>query len=226
MLRRAPGAVRSGGALRPRASSLAPRDGYDALPGSRLPAIPMDLPVLHAFARELAASERLRAFVAQPADARVSEPLLPLFLAALFVSRGGPLVCLFPDDRDARDAAEAAGWFLGDASVGLFASRGVRWETGLRPPPHLVGERARALEVLTAGGLVCASAIGIAEGLPPPGARAGTIRARTGEEPGAAGLTERFALAGYERVDRVEERGQFALRGGIVDVFPATGREP
>ena len=186
----------------------------------------MDLPVLHAFARELAASERLRAFVAQPADARVSEPLLPLFLAALLVSRGGPLVCLFPDDRDARDAAEAAGWFLGDASVGLFASRGVRWETGLRPPPHLVGERARALEVLTAGGLVCASAIGIAEGLPPPAARAGTIRARTGEEPGAAGLAERLALAGYERVDRVEERGQFALRGGIVDVFPATGREP
>ena len=186
----------------------------------------MDLPVLHAFARELAASERLRAFVAQPADARVSEPLLPLFLAALFVSRGGPLVCLFPDDRDARDAAEAAGWFLGDASVGLFASRGVRWETGLRPPPHLVGERARALEVLAAGGLVCASAIGIAEGLPPPAARAGTIRARTGEEPGAAGLAERLALAGYERVDRVEERGQFALRGGIVDVFPATGREP
>ena len=28
--------------------------------------------------------------------------------------------------------------------------------------------------------------------------------------------------AGYERVDQVEERGQFALRGGLLDVFPAT----
>ncbi len=28
--------------------------------------------------------------------------------------------------------------------------------------------------------------------------------------------------AGYERVDQVEERGQFAIRGGILDVFPAT----
>jgi len=197
-----------------------------ASPGSRLPAAVMDLPVLHAFARELAASERLRAFVRRPADARVSEPLLALFLAALHVARGGPLVCLFPDDRDARDAAEASGWFLGEASVGLFASRGVRWKTGLRPPPHLVGERARALEVRAAGGLVCASAIGIAEGLPPSGARPETLRVRAGDEPGADGLAERLALAGYERIDRVEDRGQFAVRGGLVDVFPATGREP
>ena len=31
---------------------------------------------------------------------------------------------------------------------------------------------------------------------------------------------------GYLRVDRVEERGQLAVRGGIVDVFPTTGRDP
>ncbi len=28
--------------------------------------------------------------------------------------------------------------------------------------------------------------------------------------------------AGYERVDQVQERGQFAMRGGLLDVFPAT----
>ena len=33
-------------------------------------------------------------------------------------------------------------------------------------------------------------------------------------------------LAGYERVERVEERGQIAVRGGLVDIFPSTGREP
>ena len=47
-----------------------------------------------------------------------------------------------------------------------------------------------------------------------------------GAEPGLEGLAEALALAGYERVDRAEERGQFAVRGGIVDVFPTTGREP
>ena len=31
-----------------------------------------------------------------------------------------------------------------------------------------------------------------------------------------------LVAAGYERVDQVEDRGQFAVRGGLLDVFPAT----
>jgi transcription-repair coupling factor (superfamily II helicase) len=185
-----------------------------------------ETPVLRPLADELAASERLCAFVESPGRARVSEPILPLFLAALWLAREGPLVCLLPDDADARDAAESAAWFLGEEHVGLLASRGVRWETGLEPPPHLVGERARALEVLAAGGVVCASALGVADRMPPLDARPQTLFLQVGGEPGSDGLAERLALAGYRRVDRVEERGQFAVRGGIVDVFPSTGREP
>ena len=183
-------------------------------------------PALAPLARLLAQGERLREFVERPADARVSEPLLPLFLAALHEARGGPLVCVLPDDAQARDAAEGAGWYLGEERVGLFASRGVRWGSGLEPPPHLVGERARALEVLAAGGLVCASALGAAEGVAPEGARPEPIALGIGDEPGVDGLAERLALAGYERVPQAEERGQFAVRGGIVDIFPSTGREP
>src|SRR5919201_892327 len=102
----------------------------------------------------------------------------------------------------------------------------VRGGSGLGPPPHLVGERARALDVLARGGLVCASAAALAEGVPPPDARPAPIEIEQGEEPGIDLLAEGFALAGYERVERVEERGQFAVRGGLVDVFPTTGREP
>ena len=183
-------------------------------------------PALAPLARSFAQGERLREFVERPADARVSEPLLPLFLAALHEARGGPLVCVLPDDAQARDAAEGAGWYLGEERVGLFASRGVRWGSGLEPPPHLVGERARALEVLAAGGLVCASALGAAEGVAPEEARPEPIALGIGDEPGVDGLAERLALAGYERVPQAEERGQFAVRGGIVDIFPSTGREP
>jgi transcription-repair coupling factor (superfamily II helicase) len=186
----------------------------------------MDQPALHVLARRFAESERLRAFVADPQAARVSEPLLPLFLAAVWLEREGALVCVLPDDAEARDTAEAASWFLGEENVGLLASRGVRWESGLEPPPHLVGERARALEVLAAGGLVCASALGAAEGVPPPGARPDAIRLAVGDSPGVEDLAERLALAGYERVEQAQERGQFAVRGGIVDIFPSTGREP
>jgi transcription-repair coupling factor (superfamily II helicase) len=186
----------------------------------------MDRPALNVIARRFAESEPLHAFVEQPQPARVSEPLLPLFLAAVCLELGGPLVVVLPDDSEVRDVAEAVGWFLGEDKVGLFASRGVRWGSGLEPPPHLVGERARALEVLAAGGLVCASALGAAEGIPPVEARAETVRIALGESPGVEGLTERLALAGYERVEQAQGRGQFAVRGGILDIFPSTGREP
>jgi transcription-repair coupling factor (superfamily II helicase) len=187
----------------------------------------MDRPVLHSFVRELLALERLQAFAAAlPARARVSEPVLPLLLATLHEQLDRGLVVLLPEDADARDAAEAAGWFLGTENVALLPSRGVRWGSGLEPPPHLVGERARALDVLAAGGLVCASAAALAEGVPPASSRPGPVRLEVGSEPGLEGLAEALALAGYERVDRAEERGQFAVRGGLIDVFPTTGREP
>jgi transcription-repair coupling factor (superfamily II helicase) len=184
-------------------------------------------PVLHPLVEELLADERLAAYAAAlPAAARVSEPALPLVLSALHEHLGRALVVLVPEDADARDAAEATRWLLGADRVALLPSRGVRLGSGLEPPPHLVGERARALDVLAAGGLVCASATAIAEPLPPPEARPEPIVLDRTAAPGLDALAEQLALAGYERVDRVQERGQFAVRGGLVDVFPTTGRDP
>src|SRR6478752_7003835 len=103
----------------------------------------MDRPVLHTFVRELADDGRLAEFAeALPTRARVSEAALPVVLAALHERLERPLVCLLAEDADARDAAEAAAWFLGDEAVGFLPGRGVRWESGLEAPPHLVGERA------------------------------------------------------------------------------------
>ena len=187
----------------------------------------MDPTPLRPLVAELAASERFGAYVdALPAPARVSEPALPLVLAALYESVGRPLVVLLPEDEHARDAAEAVGWYVDPERIGLFPSRGVRWESGLEPPAHLVGERARALDVLEAGGVAFASARALAEGLPPVEARPEAIRLEPGTEIDFDELVESLALAGYERVERVEERGQIAVRGGLIDVFPSTGREP
>src|SRR5436190_1886266 len=147
-----------------------PRD-YDDGAEPRVPSFVMDLtettrPVLHPLVEELLGDERLVAYAeALPAPARVSEPALPLLLAALHEHLGRALVVLLPEDADARDAAEAARWLVGEERVALLPSRGVRFGSGLQPPPHPVRERARALDVLAAGGLVCASATAIAEAL-------------------------------------------------------------
>jgi hypothetical protein len=112
-------------------------------------------PVLFALVRELLESDRLEEFAeALPTRARVSEPALPLLVAALHERLDRALTVLVPEDADARDLAEAAGWFVGAERVALLPSRGVRWDSGLTPPAHLVGERARGLDVLGRGGLV------------------------------------------------------------------------
>ena len=175
----------------------------------------------------LASSERFLAFAGDfPANARVSEPALPLVLAALHRELARPLVCLLAEDEEARDVAEAVGWYGDPDRVALLPSRGVRVGSGLEPPAHLVGERARALDVLDEGGLVCVSARALAEGAPPATDRPEIVRLSKAGAAALDELVESLALAGYERVERVEDRGQIAVRGGLVDVFPSTGREP
>src|SRR5919206_530901 len=179
----------------------------------------MDRPILNAFVRELLEHDRLHAFAeALPTRARVSEPALPLLVAALHERLRRPLAILVPEAADARDLAGGAGWFVGEGRVALLPSRGVHWGSGLEPPPHLVGERARALDVLAAGGLVCASATALAEGMPPPAVRPAPIRLR--DIAAHAELAEELALIGYERVERVA-----FVRAGqrVVVAFPHRG---
>ena len=52
------------------------------------------------------------------------------------------------------------------------------------------------------------------------------VAARTGDEVELDELVERLAAAAYTRTDLVEKRGEFAVRGGIVDVFPPTEEHP
>src|SRR5205823_4154356 len=62
--------------------------------------------------------------------------------------------------------------------------------------------------------------------LPPAETRPAPIELKAGADTGVDGLAEELALAGFARVERVDDRGQFAVRGGLIDVFPTTGREP
>jgi transcription-repair coupling factor (superfamily II helicase) len=162
--------------------------------------------------------------------ARVSEPILPAVVAALWHSREGldprALAVVCDDDDAARALAESAAAFLPPDTAAFLPSRGVGWGSGLDPAPHLVGERHRALDALARGGLVAVSADALIERVDPPGRRPAPVELRLGEELPFDDLVSSLADAGYERADSVEERGQFSVRGGLVDVFPTTGREP
>lgn len=67
-----------------------------------------------------------------------------------------------------------------------------------------------------------ASAIALAESVPDASLRPAGFRLTVGEEHDPSQVAADLVAAGYERVDQVQERGQFAVRGGILDVFSAT----
>jgi transcription-repair coupling factor (superfamily II helicase) len=169
-------------------------------------------------------------FAGGVARARVSEPLLPALAAALWRARERErpraLVVLVSDDDAARGLIETAAAFLPGAPAAYLPSRGVSYGSGLAPAPHLVGERFRALAALRAGGLVAVSADALVERVPAPSDRPAPVELAAGAEIDLDALAAALAGAGYERVPTVEERGQFSVRGGLVDVFTTTGREP
>jgi transcription-repair coupling factor (superfamily II helicase) len=161
-----------------------------------------------------------------------------------------PTLVVVGDDRAARDlAADLRAW-LEPRRVRYYPSRGVAYESHLAPPPHLVGLRVAALDALLAapeggapgGGaqgegargnrppgegsaappVVVVSAVALSEKVPDPALRPHSFKLRVGELLDLEECAAELVAAGYERVDQVQERGQFALRGGLLDVFGAT----
>jgi transcription-repair coupling factor (superfamily II helicase) len=70
--------------------------------------------------------------------------------------------------------------------------------------------------------VVVVSAVALSEKVPDPALRPRSFSLRTGALLDLHECAGELAAAGYERVDQVEERGQFAMRGEILDIFPAT----
>jgi transcription-repair coupling factor (superfamily II helicase) len=187
---------------------------------------------------EIAAeSERLHALAGrvrdaasggEPLDVRASSMLRPLLLASLLEDdrglAGRPALLVSPDDRSGRDLAADLRAYLAPRRVRFYPSRGTGYASHVTPPPHLVGLRIDALEALRGeeDAIVVASATALAEAVPDASLRPAGFSLELGAEIDLDQVTRDLVGAGYARVEQVEERGQFALRGGILDVFPAT----
>jgi transcription-repair coupling factor (superfamily II helicase) len=157
----------------------------------------------------------------------VSQSLRPYLIAAL-VDRdpSRPVVVVAGDDRAARDLAAGLKTWLEPRTVRYYPTRGVNYESHLAPPPHLVGLRIAALDALLepseVAPVVVVSAVALSEKVPDPEMRPRGFELRVGELLDLDETALDLVAAGYERVDQVEDRGQFAIRGGLLDVFPAT----
>ena len=173
----------------------------------------------------------------QGGRAFVSQSLRPYLLGALLDrDQATPAIVVAGDDRAARDLAAGLKTWLEPRTVRYYPSRGVTYESHLAPPPHLVGLRIAALDALLesegdAGGsggggdtapVVVVSAVALSEKVPDPTLRPHGFTLRQGDLLDLDETARDLVAAGYERVDQVEDRGQFAIRGGLLDLFPAT----
>ena len=133
----------------------------------------MALRQLLTYAHQDSAVTALAEAAANGGDAQrafVSSSLRPYLLAALLDAEPDrPALVVAGDDRAARDLAGDLRAFLHPRPVKLYPARGVRYESHLAPPPHLVGLRVAALDSLLGeqregcASVVVASAAALAE---------------------------------------------------------------
>jgi len=148
-----------------------------------------------------------------------------------------PVLVVTATSREAEDLVDALRSLLPPESVAGYPS----WETlpheRLSPRSDTVGRRLAVLRrlvhparngdpgtgplhvvVAPVRSVLQPQVAGLADLVP--------VRVRTGDELALDDLVERLVAAAYTRVDLVERRGEFAVRGGIVDVFPPTAEHP
>src|SRR4051794_9147682 len=148
----------------------------------------------------------------------------PLAVAALAAQR--PVLVVTATTREADDLVAALGTVMDPATVAVYPS----WETlpheRLSPRADTVGRRLavpRRLRHPADGGPVSVVVAPVRSVLQPQAKGLGDlepIRLQPGDYTDLDQTVERLVDLAYSRVEMVERRGEFAVRGGILDVFP------
>ncbi|MGA5563191.1 transcription-repair coupling factor [Streptomyces platensis] len=163
----------------------------------------------------------------------------PFTIAALARQAGRPVLAVTATGREAEDLAAALRSLMPageDNSVVEFPS----WETlpheRLSPRSDTVGRRLAVLRRLAhpreddpTAGPVSVVVAPIRSVLQPQVKGLGDLEPvslRTGQTADLEEIVDGLAAAAYARVELVEKRGEFAVRGGILDVFPPTEEHP
>ena len=168
------------------------------------------------------------------AEASLVGPASVRAFVAATVARSVPLLVVTATGRDADDLTGELTEILGGA-VAQFPS----WETlpheRLSPSADTVGRRLEVLRRLARPDdpdygpplrVVVTTVRSLMQPMAPRLGELEPIGLRVGAEYEFDGLIERLVEFAYTRVDMVGKRGEFAVRGGILDVFSPTADHP
>ena len=160
--------------------------------------------------------------------------LRPFVIKGL-VDAGRTVLVVAATAREAEDLVAMLGDVLDPARVGYYPA----WETlpheRLSPRSDTVGRRLAVLRRMRHPGtdegngpldVVVAPVRSVLQPQVQGLADLEPVELAVGDTEDLDDVVRRLAAAAYSRVDLVEKRGEFAVRGGIVDVFPPTEEHP
>ena len=188
--------------------------------------------------RRLARSEALRRVVGlDGASLAVAPPAQAIALAGLAELAAGPLLVVTATQADAERLSVDLGCFLGatgPSATGAPTGPVVllpAWDTlpleRVSPEAAVMGQRLALRWRLASGeppAVVVAPVRALLQRLAP--AASDPVMIHPGDRVDLEELATSLVALGYRREPQVEHRGEFAVRGGIVDVFGSTAGSP
>jgi transcription-repair coupling factor (superfamily II helicase) len=162
-------------------------------------------------------------------------------LAVVGAARGsaGVTLVVVPTDKDVEQILDDTRFFWGaiegateqavERAVLPFSSHQVDPYRGMTPHFRVLAARARALHAAATGSarIIIASAAALLPRVSTPDRlKRASIDLKSGSEIEPLDLADLLVDAGFDRQDPVDEHGEFAVRGGIVDIFPAGDTQP
>ncbi len=163
--------------------------------------------------------------------ARLPRPAWPIVAGSItraIAARGRSVLILVPGPE--RFADDLRLWLAGDPPTYVFAE--VRVSFLDRPPAfdEAVNRRLEALSALASSAepvlVVSSRRAATRQTISRRDLVESTVVLKPGEGPDPVTVAGRLVELGYTREPLVEERGQFSLRGGILDVFPSASDAP
>jgi transcription-repair coupling factor (superfamily II helicase) len=147
--------------------------------------------------------------------------------------KGGVTLFVARDETRAAQMQAAAAFFAPElASIRLPAWDSLPYDR-ISPAAAIAAQRCAALAALArrqpndAALLVVSTASAVAQRAPPRARLASAaFSARVGDEAAMADLETYLLVNGYGRASTVRAPGEFAVRGGLIDVFPPGAAEP
>jgi len=158
--------------------------------------------------------------------ARAADSFLPLLLADLARASDTRLVYVATDDAAMQAVADAAPFFAPDLIVHRFPAWDCLPYDRAGPSMRISAGRLATLSALQApakrGELILTTVAAITQRtLTPFRIRQLATTLAAGQRIDRDALAELLVASGFNRVDTVADQGEFAVRGGIVDLFPA-----